>query len=146
MRSFVGADPLKAYNTDVSDGDEYWAECPLFVASEKGHVKIVSWLVSGPDPICPATIEKKDTKMTALHFAALYGHIDVLQTLLDCDIPAPLETGFGAFQFHFRFASAADLVAQIDGSALHYAAVRGRIDAARFLIARYALVGLAARD
>ncbi|XP_063436926.1 ankyrin repeat domain-containing protein 2-like [Mytilus trossulus] len=64
-------------NLECRDGD--WGQTPLMLAAEKGHMEVVTYLVTHGSQL-DATSKYGET---ALHLAAEFGRIDVTKCLID---------------------------------------------------------------
>lgn len=141
-----------------SSGGALYAVCKhgsnsLMWAASAGSLELVSWLLESTNKVGAYVNHQNKDGRTALMFAAKYGHLAVLQALLDAnaDVELVSRDGTGVFDWavygsaasngkdccmRFLAQTKPDLVSRVNKfgcSAVHWAAAAGKVSALRWL-------------
>lgn len=97
VRIFAGVDPnAPNYDAPAVSGDEMIAVFPLFIAAQNGHIDVVRWLISGESPLTRANKMNMHNESTALHFAGMNDHVEIMKLLLDDPNAPDINAGTGS--------------------------------------------------
>jgi ankyrin repeat protein len=76
----------------------------LFIAAQNGHAEVVRWLISlrTEDHFAsPADTFGEENESTALHFAAMNDHIEIMKMLLEDENAPDVNQGTGTNEIPF---------------------------------------------